>query len=74
MKKGHYREEKIVAILKAATQSGNAVEVCRTYGLSQPTYFRWKQKYSRMEIAEVARLKEMEARTPACIDWFCVRR
>lgn len=61
MKKGQYPEEKIVAILKEAAQMGNAAEVCRKYGISQPTYFRWKQKYSGMEVSEVTRLKEMEA-------------
>jgi putative transposase len=61
MRKGQYPEEKIVAILKEAAQLGNAAEVCRKYGISQPTFFRWKQKYSGMEISEVSRLKELEA-------------
>jgi putative transposase len=61
MKNRQYPEEKIVAILKEATQMGNAAEVCRKYGVSQSTNFRWKQKYSGMEVSEVTRLKEMEA-------------
>ena len=61
MKKGQYSEEKIVAILKEAAEIDNAAEVCRKYGVSQPTFFRWKQKYSGMEVSEVTRLKEMEA-------------
>ena len=61
MKKGQYSEEQIVAILKEAAQTGNAAEVCRKFGISQPTFFRWKQKYSGMEVSEVARLKDLEA-------------
>jgi len=44
MKKGQYSEQKIVAILKEALETENAAEVCRKYGVSQPTFFRWKQK------------------------------
>jgi len=60
MKKGKYSEEKIVAILKEAAQLGNASEICRKYGISSPTFFRWKQKYSGLEASELSRLKELE--------------
>jgi putative transposase len=61
MKKGQYTEEKIVAILREAQQTENAAEVCRKYGVSQATFFRWKQKYSGMEVSEITRLKDLEA-------------
>jgi len=61
MKKGQYTEEKIVSILREAQQTENAAEVCRKYGVSQATFFRWKQKYSGMEVSEVTRLKDLEA-------------
>lgn len=59
MKKGQYSEQKIVAILKEALETENAAEVCRKYGVSQPTFFRWKQKYSGMEVSEVTKMKEL---------------
>lgn len=61
MKKGQYSEQKIVAILKEALETENAAEVCRKYGVSQPTFFRWKQKYSGMEVSEVTKMKELIA-------------
>jgi putative transposase len=61
MKKGQYSDEKIVSILKEAAQLGNAAEICRKYGITPTTFSRWKQKYSGMEVSEVARLKELEA-------------
>jgi len=36
-------------------------EVCRKHGISQPTYYAWKSKYGGMSVAELKRVKELEA-------------
>ena len=36
-------------------------EVCRKYGISDATYYNWKSKFSGMTVAEVQRLKALEA-------------
>jgi putative transposase len=36
-------------------------EICREYGLSQPTFYQWKSKFSGMEVAQLKRLKELES-------------
>ncbi len=36
-------------------------EVCRTYGISAPTYYQWKSKYAGMSLPELKRVKELEA-------------
>ena len=61
MKGTRYSEEKIVAILKEALEVGNASEVCRKYGVSQQSFFRWKAKYAGMEMSDVAKMKALEA-------------
>jgi putative transposase len=36
-------------------------EICRQHGISQPTFFSWKKKYSGMDASHLKRLKELEA-------------
>jgi len=35
-------------------------EVCRAYGVSEQSVYRWKSKYGGMDVAELRRLKELE--------------
>ena len=34
--------------------------VCRTHGITEQTYYRWKAKYGGMELSEMQRLKQLE--------------
>lgn len=50
-----------IAYAIAQAESGTAVtEICRQMGVSEPTFYRWKKKYSGMGVAEVRRLKQLE--------------
>jgi putative transposase len=35
-------------------------EICRELGISQPTFYQWKSKYSGMEVSQLKKLKELE--------------
>ena len=35
-------------------------DLCRTYGITEQTYHRWKAKYGGMELSEMQRLKQLE--------------
>jgi putative transposase len=35
-------------------------EICREYGISQPTFYQWKSKYSGMDVSHLKQMKEME--------------
>mgnify|MGYP006417686897 CR=1 FL=1 len=35
-------------------------ELCRKYGMSDATYYKWKAKYSGLEINEARRLRSLE--------------
>lgn len=35
-------------------------EVCRKHGISQPTYYNWKNRYGGLGISELKRIKELE--------------
>lgn len=61
MKKSRFTESQIVAILKEADGGLKVADVCRKHGISQPTYYNWKSKYGGLSVAELKRIKELEA-------------
>lgn len=61
MKKSRYSESQIFKILKEGENGVSAVEICRRYGISQGTFYKWKAKYGGMEISMIKRLKELES-------------
>jgi len=36
-------------------------DVCRDVGVTQTTFYKWKQKYGNMEVSEARRLRKLEA-------------
>ena len=59
--KKRFSEEQIVAILREGQTGARTVEeLCRSHGVSQPTYYAWKRKYGSMAEPDVKRLKELE--------------
>ena len=61
MKKTKFTESQIIGILKEQEQGKSVAEICRSHGISQPTFYGWKSKFSGMEVNQVKRIKELEA-------------
>ena len=61
MKNSKFTESQIVSILKLQDAGMTVNEICRQHGISQPTFFSWKKKYSGMDASHLKRLKELEA-------------
>jgi putative transposase len=60
MKKSRYNEEQIAFALKQAELGTKVEEVCRQMGVSQATFFRWKQLYGGLGPSELRRLRQLE--------------
>ena len=60
MRKARFTESQIIKVLKEVEGGRTAVEVCREYGISSATYYKWKSKYGGMELSDIRRLKELE--------------
>jgi putative transposase len=61
VKKRRFSEEQIIAVLKEAEAGAKVSDLCRKHGISDATFYNWKAKYAGMTVAELRRLKELEA-------------
>lgn len=53
-------DEQIIQIIKEVEAGVSVKDACRQYGISNMTYYKWKNRLEGMEIKEVRRLKELE--------------
>ncbi len=60
MKTSKFSEEQIVYILKQAELGITIAELCRKYGISQQTFYRWRKQFGGLEAGELRRLRELE--------------
>ena len=60
MKKSRFSEQQIINILKQADAGMKVQDLCRQYGISDATYYKWKSKYGGMEASDIRRLRELE--------------
>ena len=60
-----YKPEEIVAKLRQVdvltSQGQSAADAIRTIGVSEVTYYRWRQEFGGLKSDQVKRLKELEA-------------
>ena len=61
MKKSRFTESQIVAILKEGEAGLPVAQLARKHGISAATYYHWKSKYAGAGVAELKRLRELEA-------------
>ncbi len=60
MRKSRCTEEQVAFALKQAELGIPMAEVCRKMGVSEATFFRWKQKYGGLGPSELRRLRQLE--------------
>ena len=64
MPKKRYTPEEIVAKLRQVdvlvSQGQNIADAIRQIGVSEVTYYRWRQEYGGLKTEQIKRLKELE--------------
>lgn len=59
-----YKAEEIIGHLRQAevllSQGRTVGTVCRNLGISEQTYYRWRNEYGGMKVSQAKRLKDLE--------------
>ena len=58
--KRRFTDEQIIGILKEHEAGVTAKELCRKHGMSDASFYKWKAKFSGMEVSEARRLRDLE--------------
>ena len=53
-------EEQIIAVLKESEAGVKTSDLCRNHGISETTFYKWKDKFGGMTVSEARRLKGLE--------------
>ncbi len=60
MKKSKFTESQIFGMLKQQENGVSTAEICRQNGISQATFYIWKNKYGGMQSSDIKKLRELE--------------
>ena len=60
MKSNKFSEEQIIKILQEAEQSNQEIRsLSRQHGITEQTFYRWRNKYGGLQLNEAQRLLEV---------------
>jgi putative transposase len=55
-----HTEEQIIRVLKESEAGAKTADLCRQHGISETTFYKWKDKFGGMTISEMRRLRGLE--------------
>ena len=60
MKRSRFSEEQIIGMIKEQESGVPVAEVCRKYGISSASFYKYKAKYGGMDVSDARKLKALE--------------
>ena len=56
-----FSEEQIIGVLKEHEAGMKTADVCRKHGISEATFYNWKNRFGGLEVSEARRLRALES-------------
>lgn len=60
MKKTTFTETQIVRAIQEHENGRKAEDICRELGITTAAFYKWRQRYAGMEVAELKKIKALE--------------
>jgi putative transposase len=60
MARKRHTEEQIIGVLKDAQAGITVQDLCRKHGISDATFYKWRAKYSGLEVSDAKKLRQLE--------------
>ena len=60
MKRSRFTEEQIIGMLKEQEAGLPTAEVCRKYGISHASFYKYKAKFGGMDVSDARKLRALE--------------
>ena len=60
MKRKRFSPEQIIKILKESETRFKVIDLCRKYGISDQTFYNWRNKDVGMSVSDARKLKALE--------------
>lgn len=60
MRKSRFTDAQIITIVKEHDAGVPAKDLCRKYGVSPPTFYKWKSKFGGMEVSDVTKMRALQ--------------
>jgi putative transposase len=59
MRPSKFTEDQIIAALQQVKDGAPAVQVCRKLGITQTTFYRWRERYGGVSVSESRELRDL---------------
>ena len=60
MKTSKFSEAQMVKAMKEHEAGRDAKDICRELGITTATFYKWRQRYSGLEVSDLKRMRELE--------------